>query len=459
MRKIKFFLFVVLAIVIGLPIYLASTKKPVKKVEKLDLKKITLVTEVDTPGFFEHNNIWYGYMINVVRDYARYKNVELELELVSSCSDLVEGLKNGNANIGLSIILPHQEALKRAPFFYFDNYVVLSKRHKAPMNLKKLIEVMKGKVVTVTNAVGDTDFYKKYSQPSYGIEFRRDSTMLCRAAGRELAFGKVEYLICTKTSSKLLKYIFKGFNTVYEIDGENLSSFYFHDSQKALYSDFMNWYDNFYSGSAANKYNIDLYSTDKYIKDFINNGYVVGYKSASPFDYLFKKVGKETNVDWLLLCAIAHYESRFNRFIISKAGAKGLMQVMPKVAKDLGFRVDSLQDIKYNLTVGGYILNDIRKMLSYDNKKLTSNEMAIMLACYNGGYGHISDARRLAVSEGKNQNSWKDVEHSLRQLKRDSILKMDIVKYGKFNAGQTISYVNAVMEKYKILKIRLKSDG
>lgn len=39
--------------------------------------------------------------------------------------------------------------------------------------------------------------------------------------------------------------------------------------------------------------------------------------------------------DWRLISAIAYSESRFNPYVVSRKGAKGLMQVMPRVARQL----------------------------------------------------------------------------------------------------------------------------
>ncbi len=56
----------------------------------------------------------------------------------------------------------------------------------------------------------------------------------------------------------------------------------------------------------------------------------------SVYDDVFHAAGKEWNVDPLLLKAMATQESAGNPKAISKAGAMGLMQIMPGTAKGLG---------------------------------------------------------------------------------------------------------------------------
>lgn len=54
------------------------------------------------------------------------------------------------------------------------------------------------------------------------------------------------------------------------------------------------------------------------------------------YDPVFEDAGREWNVDPLLLKAIAGQESLGDPHAVSKAGAQGLMQIMPDTAKGLG---------------------------------------------------------------------------------------------------------------------------
>ena len=59
----------------------------------------------------------------------------------------------------------------------------------------------------------------------------------------------------------------------------------------------------------------------------------------SPFDDMLMEMGEKYGIDWLLLSAIASVESKFNPEAVSKSGAVGLMQVMPLVAKSMGYEI------------------------------------------------------------------------------------------------------------------------
>ena len=50
----------------------------------------------------------------------------------------------------------------------------------------------------------------------------------------------------------------------------------------------------------------------------------------SHFDTLFKKYAKDIDWDWRILASLAYTESNFDTTAVSWAGAKGLMQLMPR---------------------------------------------------------------------------------------------------------------------------------
>lgn len=80
-----------------------------------------------------------------------------------------------------------------------------------------------------------------------------------------------------------------------------------------------------------------------------------------------------------LVLAVIDVESNFNQFAISKAGAIGLMQIMPFWLDEIGHPEDNLFDLKTNLRMGCTIL---RYYLNMEKGDLTQ-----ALARYNGSKG------------------------------------------------------------------------
>jgi len=80
-----------------------------------------------------------------------------------------------------------------------------------------------------------------------------------------------------------------------------------------------------------------------------------------------------------LVLAVIDIESRFDRYAISRAGARGLMQVMPFWLDELDRPNDNLFEIDINLRMGCTILKH------YMDKE--NGDMVQALARYNGSYG------------------------------------------------------------------------
>lgn len=91
--------------------------------------------------------------------------------------------------------------------------------------------------------------------------------------------------------------------------------------------------------------------------------------------YEARRAGLEP--EWVL--AVIEVESAFNRFALSAAGARGLMQVMPFWLEEIGHPEDNLFDVTTNLRMGCTIL---AHYLEREDGDLTR-----ALARYNGSVG------------------------------------------------------------------------
>ncbi|MBE6003628.1 MAG: lytic transglycosylase domain-containing protein [Lachnospiraceae bacterium] len=100
---------------------------------------------------------------------------------------------------------------------------------------------------------------------------------------------------------------------------------------------------------------------------------------ATSLDAIFKKASEAYGVPERILKTVAKYESDFKTTAVSKAGAMGIMQLMPSTAKSLG--VKDPFDPEQNIMGGAKLLAS--------NLKEFGGDLSLALAAYNAGSGAV----------------------------------------------------------------------
>jgi soluble lytic murein transglycosylase-like protein len=101
---------------------------------------------------------------------------------------------------------------------------------------------------------------------------------------------------------------------------------------------------------------------------------------SSQYNTLIEQASKQFGVSASLIKAVIQAESGFNAKAVSPAGARGLMQLMPRTAASLG--VSDSFDVNQNITGGTKYLSQMLRRFN--------GEEAVALAAYNAGPGRIS---------------------------------------------------------------------
>lgn len=207
----------------------------------------------------------------------------------------------------------------------------------------------------------------------------------------------------------------------------------------------------FWNSSALNvqtKAKVEI-TEEQVSEDVANDTNVEQEFMISAYDDLMRRIGEEEGEDWLLMSSIAYNESRFKDGLVSRSGAIGIMQIMPIVGKQFNVEVEDIANPEVNIRLAVKLLNELESMLKMPASTPQSDRMSIILASYNGGIGHVFDARRLARNNGENPNSWEVVAHYLRAKADPTVYDSELVRYGKFTGSkQTEAYVKNVMSRY-----------
>jgi len=174
----------------------------------------------------------------------------------------------------------------------------------------------------------------------------------------------------------------------------------------------------------------------------------------SPYDELVRRHADAHGFDWRLIAAQMHQESRFDPTAISFAGARGLLQLMPRTAEQFGVR--DLEDPETSIDAGVRYLAWLRSRYAETLPADERNWFA--LAAYNAGHGHVSDARALARARGLDPNRWfGHVENAILLKRRPEIART--TRFGWCRCDEPVHYVRAVRDRYRAYVRVASSSG
>ena len=147
-------------------------------------------------------------------------------------------------------------------------------------------------------------------------------------------------------------------------------------------------------------------------------------------EYVYK-YSEENGIDPLLTFAIIKAESNFNKNVISKSGAVGLMQLMESTAEEAGAKIgedisvkEALYNPERNIMIGtSYFAHLLER---YEDNYL------LALAAYNAGIGNVDNWIRDGIikKDGSNIENipYKKTNNYVRKIVRDYKIYQELYK-------------------------------
>lgn len=165
----------------------------------------------------------------------------------------------------------------------------------------------------------------------------------------------------------------------------------------------------------------------------------------SVYDDLFKNAASQTGWDWRIIAAQCYQESGFDPQATSRAGARGLMQIMPGTAKELGLSMADIHSPEENVAAAARYIRQLTALFSDINSP--EERIHFVLAAYNGGYKHIRDAMALTKKYGGSWQRWSDVSVYVLALQQPQYYRDPVVKSGYMIGSETAGYVSSIVQR------------
>lgn len=396
------------------------------------------------PGTFTVGGQRYGYCTELLNAYAYASGRQLEIIAETPSGEIRNNLEHGIADVEVTLTSEVESGVASVEICT-TRYVMLGRK---PAGRDASLQALVGEGrVNIVPGFQTTATYDTILDSLSGAQLYVCSRG-CSDLARDVACEGSDFLICEESEATMAMEFLAGLQVVRRFDEEVGVSLVFPRSDTSVWYDFNRWWKSYaqsenaselraaYFGARASGLRVGLSRHDR-IADGI-----------SVWDDLIREVGEREGVDWRLLSAIAYKESRFTHNVTSGRGATGLMQIMPVTARHFKVEEADLSDPEVNITLAAKLIKSIGESLGFSSSSLQGDRLSIILAAYNCGIGTVADARRLALAQGWNPDSWADVSACLELMGNDSY-RCDSVAFRKFiGYGETMAFVDGVRKKY-----------
>jgi membrane-bound lytic murein transglycosylase MltF len=179
---------------------------------------------------------------------------------------------------------------------------------------------------------------------------------------------------------------------------------------------------------------------EKYVKNALAGGERQRLKGLLD---VFRKYGDLYNFDPLMLAAQAYQESRLDQSVVSRAGAVGIMQILPTTAASKEVGIPDVSTIDNNIHAGTKYLRHIVDQYFDDPSADELNRSLFAFASYNAGPSRIKSLRAKAAARGFDPNVW--------------FLSVEVVVADEVGR-ETVQYVRNIFKYYTAYTLLSEQD-
>jgi len=422
--------------------------------------KLRALVAYSATGYFLYKGQPMGYEYELLKRLAEHLSLELEVRVVQDLDQMLEILQNGQVDLvahGLAITRERKEEVAFTDYLYLTKQVLVQRK---PANWRSMTldQIRATLVQDPVDLIGDTVSVRKNSSYLNRLE------NLSREIGGTIVIDTLEGNLSTDEIIKMvvdkrIKYTVADWNLAHI----NASSYPILDvSVPVSFSQRIGWAvrknarglqaaldawiaqekksDEFYY--IYNKYFENRRSFNRRIR---SEFYSLAEGRISPFDSLIQTQAAALGWDWRLLASQVYQESRFDANATAWTGARGLMQLMPSTAEELG--VSDPSQPEQSLEGGVRYLHQLRG--AFEEIPDSLQQIKFTLAAYNCGLGHVQDARRLAATRGLDPDRWdQNVDQMILALSYPKNYYNEVVQYGYLRGVEPYRYVKQIFERY-----------
>jgi len=414
------------------------------KIEKAG--QITIITRNTPHCYYIYRDEPMGFEYELAREFADYLGVDLKVNIAETWETMIPKLNTGAGALiaaGMTIT-PRRQSQVSFSKGYMDIQQHLIAHRNSP-KIKGLSE-LSGKTIHVREATAYQERLEELQQQGLGLTIKLHEDMPTEELIQQVAQGEIGLTIADSNIALLSRRHYPSAIMAHPVSDLQHLGWAVHPEARALKAKINSFFGlikqngkfediyNKYYGSVASFDYVDLKVFHRSIK-----------KKLSRYSPFIKAAAKKYGFDWRLIAAQIYQESHLNPRAKSPAGAKGLMQLLPRTAKSLD--VNDLYNPVENINGG---VRYLKKLYDRYDKADAANRLLLALAAYNAGHGHVYDARALAVRKNLDPNLWESIAKTFPLLRYRKYYKD--AKYGYCRGTEPVKYIKQIMIYYDILK-------
>ena len=409
-------------------------------------------------SYFDYRGEPMGFQYELAKHFAQSLGLKLEIKTAQNVNDLVHKLLRGEGDL-IAYPLPVTKQYKDSVSFCGED--IITHQVLVQRNASKKFTPVKD----VTELIGKEVYAKPGKHLSRLINLDRElgggilihrvdnDSITIEDLMTQVSNGTIDYAVCDDDLARLNKTYYPNLNVDLAISFDQRASWAVRKDAPLLCEAANRWHSE---NEVSPEHKA---STKRYfeISKRTPHGSILSLKDGkiSHFDQLFKKYAKEIDWDWRVLASLAYTESNFDTTAVSWAGAKGLMQLMPKTAYAMGVPVGKEHNAEESIKAASKYL----ALTARSFTKITdpNEKVKFILGSYNAGIGHIFDAMALAEKYGKNKYVWDDNVAEFVLLKSHEEYYTDpVCKNGYFRGRETYNFVKEILSRAEVYRQKIK---
>ena len=450
----------------GLLLTLLCSCRPHRHVAPLDghddLQQIRdsnelMLTLYSSTSYFIYRGQEMGFQYELCQQFARSLGVRLTVKVAQSTTQLIAMLRRGEGDLiayNLPITKEWKDSVEYCGEEVITHQVIVQRKgsgHKKPLGdvtqlIGKEIYAKPGKHLNRLHHLND--------ELGGGLQIHpvASDSISAEELIAQVAQGKIDYTVADNDVARLNATYYPNLDITLAISFDQRASWAVRKESPQLAEAANQWHRENMTSPAYTA------SMKRYfeISKAIPHSPILSLREGkiSHYDHLFKRYAPEIDWDWRLLASLAYTESNFDTTAVSWAGARGLMQLMPRTARAMGVPEGKEQNAEESVKAAvRYIKLTAKSFGSIPEPERTH----FVLAAYNSGQGHILDAMALADKYGKDKRRWYDhVEKFILLKSNEEYFSDPVCRFGYFRGIETYNFVREIMGRYTMYKEKIK---